>query len=134
MREILPNTTERVAEHTSNKVNNEIQEQMRRNIEYYRTKSPDEIDRRLEELDAEWDTERVLEANASSIILLATSLGLTVNRKWHLLSGVVGGFLLQHALQGWCPPLSIIRRLGIRTPYEINQEKKALKEIKENSI
>ncbi|WP_368505931.1 DUF2892 domain-containing protein [Alkalihalophilus sp. As8PL] len=127
---ILPSTFERVEEHTSDKVNLKISEQTKRNINYYRGKSYNEIERRLKDLDAEWDTERVLEANASSLILVGTALGFAVNRKWHLLSGVVGGFLLQHALQGWCPPLSVIRRMGVRTATEINEEKTALKEIR----
>jgi hypothetical protein len=127
---ILPSTFERVEEHTSDKVNLKISEQTKRNINYYRGKSYNEIERRLKDLDAEWDTERVLEANASSLILVGTALGFAVNRKWHLLSGVVGGFLLQHALQGWCPPLSVIRRMGVRTATEINEEKTALKKIR----
>ena len=130
MEKILPDTNDRVEEHTSEKVNDKIAEQTRRNIEYYKDVSREEINKRLDELEAEWDTERVLEANASSLILIGTALGFAVNRKWHLLSGVVSGFLLQHAIQGWCPPLSAIRRLGIRTAKEINEEKNALKEIR----
>jgi hypothetical protein len=43
---------------------------------------------------------------------------------------VVAGFLLQHALQGWCPPLPVLRRLGVRTADEINQERYALKALR----
>ena len=43
---------------------------------------------------------------------------------------VVGGFLLQHAVQGWCPPLPIFRRGGVRTQAEIEQERYALKAIR----
>jgi hypothetical protein len=39
---------------------------------------------------------------------------------------VVGTFLLQHALQGWCPPVPILRRLGYRTAREIFEERLAL--------
>jgi hypothetical protein len=35
--------------------------------------------------------------------------------------------MLQHALQGWCPPLPFIRKRGVRTADEINAEKTALK-------
>jgi len=42
----------------------------------------------------------------------------------------VGGFLLQHGVQGWCPPLGILRRLGVRTPREIEAERYALKSIR----
>jgi len=40
---------------------------------------------------------------------------------------------LQHGLQGWCPPLPLLRRLGIRTRGEIDREKYALKVRLENS-
>jgi hypothetical protein len=33
--------------------------------------------------------------------------------------------LLMHALQGWCPPLPVIRKLGVRTAKEIFEEKTA---------
>lgn len=36
---------------------------------------------------------------------------------------------MQHAIQGWCPPLPILRKLNIRTSKEIEQEKYALKII-----
>ena len=35
--------------------------------------------------------------------------------------------MLQHALQGWCPPLPLFRRLGFRTQEEIARERYALK-------
>lgn len=88
---------------------------------------PSAIETRLRELDREWDTERVLEALASSFTLTGLTLGLTVNRKWLALTGVVSAFLLQHALQGWCPPLPAIRALGVRTTAEIDEERYALK-------
>ena len=50
-----------------------------------------------------------------------------VKRKWLLLSGAVLGFLLQHAINGWCPPIPLLRRFGIRTRSEIDREKYALK-------
>ena len=34
--------------------------------------------------------------------------------------------MIQHALQGWCPPLAVLRRLGFRTAKEINEERFAL--------
>lgn len=43
---------------------------------------------------------------------------------------MVGGFLLQHALQGWCPPVPVLRRLGFRTQTEIDEERYALKALR----
>lgn len=123
----LPATAERVKQHTADHINRQIQQQTRFNIEKWKRRSDAAIRTRIAELDREWDTERVLETNASSIMLASTVLGLTHNKKWFALSGLVSAFLLQHALQGWCPPLPIIRRLGVRTTEEINEEKYALK-------
>jgi hypothetical protein len=39
----------------------------------------------------------------------------------------VSGFLLRHAIEGWCPPVTFLRRSGVRTRMEIEQERYALK-------
>lgn len=36
-------------------------------------------------------------------------------------------FLLQHALQGWCPPIEVFRMLGRRSRNELDAERTALK-------
>ena len=125
----LPTSAERVRLSTSEDVNNDIVRQTRERIAYYES-HPKQIPERLDELDREWDTERMLEANAATLVVIGTVLGATVSRKWLLLPGVVGGFLLQHGVQGWCPPLPVLRRLGVRTPQEIEAERYALKSIR----
>jgi hypothetical protein len=61
---------------------------------------------------------------APVIALVGTMLGAPVNRKWLLLSGgIVLPFLAQHALQGWCPPVSLFRWLGGHTRREIDGER-----------
>lgn len=85
------------------------------------------IDARLHQLDAEWDTERTLQTMAATFTLTGLALGIGVDRRWLGLSGVVAGFLLLHGIQGWCPPLPVIRSLGVRTPAEIDRERYALK-------
>lgn len=86
---------------------------------------PASIHKRLKELETEWDMERVLQTNAASLALSGLALSLR-DRRWLWLPAGVFGFLLQHALQGWCPPLSLLRRLGIRTQREIDREVHAL--------
>jgi DNA-binding transcriptional ArsR family regulator len=39
-------------------------------------------------------------------------------------------FLFQHATQGWCPPLPLFRKRGVRTRKEIEREKYALKALR----
>lgn len=128
---IVAATTERVHNHTPEHINREIQDDIQRSIDHYRGKDEKDIRERIDALEREWNTERVLEANASTLVIIGSILGASVSRKWNLLPGIVGSFLLQHAIQGWCPPLSVIRRLGIRTPGEINQEKNALEDLLE---
>jgi hypothetical protein len=54
-------------------------------------------------------------------------LAAAVNKKWLALPAVVLTFLVQHAIQGWCPPIPLFRSLGARTRKEIDLEKYALK-------
>src|SRR5690606_2110299 len=117
---------DRVRRSTRPRVNQQIDRQTEDNIRRYSQSNNAEIRRRINELDREWDVERVLEVNASTLALTGLILGITVNRKWLYLTGGVLTFLLQHGVQGWCPPLPILRRLGIRTLGEIDREKFAL--------
>lgn len=82
------------------------------------------------ELDEEWDIERAIQANAATLALTGTVLSITHDRRWAFLPLAVTGFLLQHATQGWCPPVPILRSLGFRTPGEIERERYALKAIR----
>lgn len=118
---------DRVRSSTAVHLNEEIDHQTDNNIHHCKVKSRAEILERIQMLDKEWDIERVLEVNASSLALTGLILGLAKNRKWLLLPSIVLPFLLQHGVQGWCPPLLLLRRLGIRTWGEIDREKYALK-------
>jgi hypothetical protein len=126
----LPPTTERVERNTAGAVNREIAADTRRRVRDVAAGGLIAIDQRLEELNREWDIERMLEANAASISLMSLALGRFVHPRWFLLTGVVAGFLLQHALQGWCPPVPIMRRLGVRTAREIEEERAALRMLR----
>ena len=128
----LPSTVNRVPAHTAEHVNQQIRRRTERSVDYYR-QHPQQIGRRLRELDREWDIERTLEANAATLVVAGAVLGLTVDRKFLGIPLVVGGFLLQHALQGWCPPLPVFRRLGLRTAAEIQHERSALEAIRSHS-
>ncbi|WML35419.1 DUF2892 domain-containing protein [Clostridium sp. OS1-26] len=124
-------TANRVQCHTSDKANQKIKEETLNNINYYRGRSDVEISNRIKELNNEWDIERFLETNASILIVLGSILSITSNKKyWPFFTGAIGGFLLQHAIKGWCPPLPIIRNLGIRTSSEIDEEKFYLKYLR----
>jgi hypothetical protein len=121
-------TARRVADNTTPVANDRIRRRTQANVTYY-AHHRDEIDRRLVELDQEWDVERMLETGSSALTLSGLLLGITRSRKWLLLSLAVQGFFMQHALQGWCPPLPALRRLGFRTADEINEERCALRAL-----
>lgn len=120
---------DRVRKHTAPEVNRSIDEKTALRIQTY-VQARSEISRRLADLDREWDMERVLETNAATLALSGSLLGLFVNRKWLLLPAFVSAFLLQHAIQGWCPPVAPLRRLGVRTRQEIEKERYALKVLR----
>jgi hypothetical protein len=125
----LPEASFRVQRNIDAAIDHHIRRRIEQNIYYY-AMHPDEIDGRLAELDREWDIERVLEANAATIALSGTLLGLFRNRAFLMLPLVVAGFLLQHALQGWCPPVRFLRRRSVRTAVEIAGERAALKSLR----
>lgn len=126
---MFPETMGRVPSHTPDEVNQRIQRGIERSVRYH-AEHPQLIDDRLEELDREWDIERVLEANASSIILMGLGLAAGVDRRFLWLPAGVAAFLLQHAVQGWCPPVTMFRRFGFRTAAEIGEERYALKALR----
>lgn len=126
---MLPSTTTRVERNTTDSVNWQIRQRTEENVTYF-AENPHEIERRLHELDHEWDIERTLEANAAALSLAGVTLGATHDKRWLFLPAAVTGFLLQHALQGWCPPIIFFRRRGIRTSKEIDQERYALKALR----
>lgn len=120
----------RVRESTADSINERIDTSIRQSIARYKGRSHGEISERIRELDQEWSIERTLEINASTLALSGTLLGAFVNKRWFILPGIVSTFLLQHGLQGWCPPLPVLRSLGIRSRREIDEERYALKALR----
>jgi len=118
---------DRVRANTSPDSNQRIEDEMRRRIISCASKSPEEISARIEELDKEWDIERWLECNASALAFTGIVLSVARGRKWLLLPAFVLPLLFYHAVQGWCPPVPLLRRLGVRTQQEIDAEKYALR-------
>jgi hypothetical protein len=126
----LPPTSLRVERHTAPELNQAIRERANAQILRLERAAPGEIPARLAQLDREWDVERVLQTNASVLVLTGLALGIGVDRRFLLLPAAVFSFFAQHALQGWCPPIPVLRRLGIRTMREIERERYALKALR----
>jgi len=126
---MLPSTTDRVSANTTDSVNTRVRREMEERIAFL-ARNPSRIADRLGELDREWDVERVLEANAATLAFSGVALAAAHDRRWLALPALVTAFLFQHALQGWCPPLPVLRRLGFRTASEIAEERYALKALR----
>ncbi len=125
----MTTTRHRVPAHSPADANRRIRREIEASVAYFHAHI-DEIPQRLRELDQEWDIERAIEANASILALAGIGLAAGHDRRWLALPGLVSAFLLQHAVQGWCPPVPVLRWFGFRTAYEIEEERRALKALR----
>lgn len=123
-------SAQRVRKSTTEKRNEIIDRIAVENIKQYQYKPDKMIRDRLNLLDKEKDIEQILELNMSILAMTGIVLTAFVNRKWLLLPAVVTAFFMQHAIQGWCPPLPIFRALKYRTRREIENERTALKALR----
>src|SRR5690606_38988266 len=128
--EFVATSADRVTTVTPEELNRRIRRDTDARVAWLAHQGAQAIAARLDELDREWDIDRWLETGAGSLTLAGALLGLTADKRWLVLPLGVGGFLLQPALRGWCPPLALLRRLGVRTADEINVERFALKALR----
>jgi hypothetical protein len=119
---------ERFVDQTEARTHQHIQEQIEYKVAHY-ARHPDDIDGRLRQLDNEWDVSRRLQANASGMIIGSLVLG-RFFRILRPLPYIASAFLLMHAIRGWAPPVLGLRRFGVRTRDEIEQERRALKALR----
>lgn len=85
---MIPSTVERVPQHTSETINEDIRRQTEATVARCASAGDAAIDQRLQELDREWDIERTLEANAATVALVGLGLGAFVNRRFFALPAV----------------------------------------------
>lgn len=123
-------TFERVSENTSPELKQQIRAETEARVRAVARSGPAAIERRLHQLDREWDVERVLETEAGLTILAGLALGAAVDRRFYYLPVFAGCMGLVHAFQGAYPLLPVFRRLGLRTPEEIQRERLALRILK----
>jgi hypothetical protein len=117
---------DRIRRASAHQVNQQIDRQTDANILHYANAMPEVIDERIEELDREWDVERMLTVNGASVALAGLILGATRDKKWLIVPGIVLPLLLNLNLRGWAPALPVLRHLGMRSRSEINRERAAL--------
>lgn len=128
---MISETATRVEQHTASQINELIHHETQKRIAAFESNNRNAlITQRLKELDSEWDVERTLQTNFAILSLVGLALATKVNKRWFALALGVPAFMVQHALQGWCPPLPVLRRLGLRTAREINEERFKLRSMR----
>ena len=120
----------RIRQATAGNDNRKMDLEAKENLKKFSDADYEAIDDRIAELDKEWDMERTLQLNAASLAITGTALGILVDKRWLALPIIVGSFLIQQSIQGWCPPIPILRKFGFRTRPEIDKEKFALKALR----
>ncbi len=109
-----------VRNHTPGKVNAQIDTRTTQSLDRIGD-DPHAIRQRLWALDREWHLDRALMAVFSVLGSLTAH-----KKRLRPLFWVQMGFLMHHAIRGWCPPVSALRRIGFRTEKEISAERTAL--------
>ncbi|MGP0075032.1 MAG: DUF2892 domain-containing protein [Bryobacteraceae bacterium] len=61
------------------------------------------------------NVERYLRLIAGAFVMLTLALGYWVSPYWYLFTAFVGLNLFQSAFTNWCPMMSILRKLGVRS-------------------
>ena len=120
--------------HTRARENQRIQARTLHDVTAFFAASDDRLSARIRELQHEWNIERALEANAAGLALVGLALGLTADRRFFVVTFLASACLLQQALSGWSPALPMLRRYGIRTAAEIQQEILALRILRGDFI
>lgn len=92
---------------------------------------PGSIHRRLAQLDHEWNIDRAVMMNFAVVGGAAFAAGVSGRRGWLALFSSQIAFLALHAVNGWCPPTMVMRRMGVRTQLEIEAERAALRSLLE---
>jgi len=121
---------DRIRAASSDEINRRIDRYTEDNIRYYATRPKHEISERIDNLEDEWDVDRLIQAWISGTGLATVFLGTVWSKKWWILTTASLGFLGNHAVNGWCPSANVFRRLGYRTRQEIDREKFALKALR----
>ena len=116
---------DRIRQMSTDKANRAIDQSTRESIEHAISGGRAAIERRLAELQREWDIDRVLMANFATLVF-AQLVAATRDRRWLWGPLVQTPFLMMHATLGWCPPSLWFRPMGFRTRFEIQAEREEL--------
>jgi hypothetical protein len=118
---------DRVRAMTPNYVNERIEREMEGELQHLKGQGKEAIQRRVVELEYEWNIDQALMANFAVVALAGVMAGALHSKKWLWAPAVQLGFLFLHASKGWCPPSALFRRLGFRSQKEIEAQRHILK-------
>jgi hypothetical protein len=119
------NGYDRVRAHASEVVNARLDRVTAANLDRG-AEEPEFARQRLAEIEHEWDLDRAIMVWFAAMGAAALNLGLRRDRRWRFPLSAQIAFLLLHSFVGWCPPASLLRRLGFRTRQEIEAERTGL--------
>jgi hypothetical protein len=123
-------TVDKVERNTAPELNEKFESQLKDYVTKYIGVDRHTIDMRLQELEKEWNVERMIEVEAPSMIGLGIGLGLMHDKRWFALSAMAASMVILHNLQGWYPMLPLFRRMGLRSQSEIDREYMALRVLR----
>jgi hypothetical protein len=123
-------TTERLRSYLDGDADHCVSQKTRDNVARYAAASPQRIGQRLAELEHEWDVERITAVTVNASLLLSLLLPALLGPIWLIVPALLAGFRLLHALIGWSPLVSLLRRMGYRMHCEISHERYALKALR----
>lgn len=126
----LASTRHRSDKFRSATAREEAERQLRSRLSTHSRADPQQIDKRLRELDKEWDIERAIEVEAPLMIGLGALLGAVHSKKWYALSATAASMVIVHNTTGWYPLLPLFRKLGLRSQTEIETERNALRALR----
>ncbi|MDQ3367474.1 MAG: hypothetical protein M3680_18800 [Myxococcota bacterium] len=134
MREIhdwRPPRYDLIRRHTTDRVNR-VLDQETRSVLAQIGDEPHAIRQRLGALDREWHLDRALMGLFSVLGTVTAHRSMSALRHgrrwspWRALFWAQLGFLMHHAVRGWCPPVTLLRRIGFRSAQEISAERVVL--------
>lgn len=121
---------ERTKENTSNDSKETKTDKTFDSVKEFSHKGKAKISKRLEELESEWDIERIIHLHVSGVSITGALLGFFVDKRWFILPAVAAAVLVLHSMKGLAPQIPLLRRLGFRLRDEINRERYSLKAMR----
>jgi hypothetical protein len=113
----------------STESNEDISQDLINRISKYYNSTPEAITKRLQELENEWDIEKTVQMNVSTMAIAGIILGTLFSKRWFLLSGIAAGIMFLNGI-GAKQPSQFLKSVGVRTRQEIDDEIYGLKALR----